>query len=416
MPRLFAAVVVLLALAVPPVAAQTLELERVVLLSRHGVRAPSETNAELDRQVASPFPVWPVPPGDLTPRGAELMRFMGSFYRVIYSGLGLISPERCPRPGIVASWADVDQRTRASAQALLEGLYPQCKIEARHQADLAQPDPLFHPTIGICPLDEAQARSAILKRVGGSMQTQLDMYAPQYARLQDVLCPAGIASANAQCGYKGLPTRFVVRDGRVGIDGPVRMASSMTKIFELEATQGMPPAQVAWGRLRDFGELRDLMFLHKLEFDLTQRTDYIARRSGSAMLSAILDGLQRTDDRRLTLLVGHDTNIANVAGLLDIHWVIPGFTPDDASPGGALAFELLHERPGGARYVRVVYYAQTLDQMRAQTQFSFADLAARAEINVPGCGGEGPANLCPLPRFLEIASAKIDRACVPPGK
>jgi 4-phytase/acid phosphatase len=96
--------------------------------------------------------------------------------------------------------------------------------------------------------------------------------------------------------------------------------------------------------------------------------------------------------------------------------VIPGYTPDDASPGGALAFELLRERPGGTRYVRVAYYAQTLDQMRAQTQFSFADLAARAEINVPGCTGDGPANLCPLPRFLEIASATIDRACVPPGK
>ena len=107
---------------------------------------------------------------------------------------------------------------------------------------------------------------------------------------------------------------------------------------------------------------------------------------------------------------------SDLAGLLDIHWVIPGFTPDDPSPGGALAFELLRNTADGARYVRLVYYAQTLDQMRAQTQFSFADLAARAEISLPGCEGSGPANACPMSRFLEIASATIDRACAPSGK
>ena len=413
--RLLAAAGVLLTVVVPPVAAQNLQLERAVLLSRHGVRSPTQSNAELDRQVTTPFPVWKVAPGDLTPRGYELMKYMGSFYRVVYSGLGLISPDRCPPSGMVAAWADVDQRTRETAQALLEGLYPQCKIIAQYQSDLSRPDPLFSPVkAGVCPIDEAQARNAILKRVGGSIQTQLDMYAPQYSRVQEVLCPG--AAADTRCGLREQQTRIVIKDGRVGIDGPVRTASTMTEIFLLEAAQGLPASQVAWGRLHDFAELRDLMFLHKVEFDLTQRTHYIAQRSGSAMMAAILDGLQRTDDRRLTMFVGHDTNIANIAGLLDIHWVIPGFTPDDPSPGGALAFELLRNTADGARYVRLVYYAQTLDQMRAQTQFSFADLAARAEISLPGCEGSGPANACPMSRFLEIASATIDRTCAPSGK
>ena len=67
---------------------------------------------------------------------------------------------------------------------------------------------------------------------------------------------------------------------------------------------------------------------------------------------------------RLGLLVGHDTNIATVARLLNVGWQIPGFQPNEASPGGALAFELLREVRTGRRYVRLAYYAQTLDQMR----------------------------------------------------
>ena len=79
-----------------PAAAQILpippgwQMERAILLSRHGVRSPIKTNEEMDRHVATPWPVWPVPPGFLTPHGAELMRLMGRYYRVLYGGRGLM--------------------------------------------------------------------------------------------------------------------------------------------------------------------------------------------------------------------------------------------------------------------------------------------------------------------------------------
>ena len=63
----------------------------------------------------------------------------------------------------------------------------------------------------------------------------------------------------------------------------------------------------------------------------------------------------------------YDTNIANIAGLLNLDWQIPGFQENDASPGGALAFELLKEVRTGQRYVRLAYYAQTPQQLRQAT-------------------------------------------------
>ncbi|HYR66322.1 MAG TPA: histidine-type phosphatase, partial [Reyranella sp.] len=102
------------------------QLERAVLLSRHGVRAPTESNEELDQHAVTPWPAWPVAPGFLTPRGAELMRLMGAYYRVLYGGRGLVQADDCPPAGTVAAWSDVDQRTRVSGASLLAGIYPRC--------------------------------------------------------------------------------------------------------------------------------------------------------------------------------------------------------------------------------------------------------------------------------------------------
>src|SRR3954469_4314613 len=122
--RLARLVVAALAVAtgVAPAAAQELQLERVVLLSRHGVRTPTKSLDEMNQHVVTPWAPWPegLKPGDLTPRGAELMALMGGFYRVLYVGRGLVpAGERCPATGAVATWADVAPRTRDTAQALL---------------------------------------------------------------------------------------------------------------------------------------------------------------------------------------------------------------------------------------------------------------------------------------------------------
>lgn len=409
---LAALVAALVLTAIAPVQAQDQQLERVVLLSRHGVRAPTDPPEVLNKLSASPWPQWPVAPGELTARGAELMVLMGNYYREDYSGRGLLSPERCPRAGTIQGIADVDQRTRVSGQALLDGLYPQCRLVVQYQADLAKPDPLFHTVkAGMCSLDEGRVQRSILNRVGGDLRATLDMYSTQFGALQNVLCPSGMPGSTDACGIWRQPLHVGVRDGKVGIYGPLHTASTVTEAFELESAQGMPNDQVAWGRLRGDAKLSELMLLHTLELDLAQRTTYVARRTGSSLLATILSRLENNDAPRLTFLVGHDTNIANVSGMLGLHWVIPGFAPDDPVPGGALAFELLRNTATGESHVRLAYYAQTLEQMRTLTRPNFNRPVAKSEIQLPACAEFGPGGGCPWPRFREIARAAIDPEC-----
>jgi 4-phytase/acid phosphatase len=394
------------------------------------VRSPTESNAELDKHSATSWPSWPVAPGLLTPRGEELMRLMGTYYRVLYGGRGLVQADDCPRPGTVAAWADVDQRTRLSGAAILAGMYPRCSDFAlRNQADFLVPDPLFHPQPSpSCPMDAAANRAAILARAGGDLGSVQRKYATQLTLMQSVLCPAGTTAAigGGRCGLPSAPSSLEAgADGTMRIKGAIGMASTAAENFLMEAAQGLPKEQVAWGRLASDAALSDVLAIHEQDLSLTERTRTIAQQKGSNLLSQVVATLQDghkfpgmpviAEPVRFALLVGHETNIANLAGLLDLNWHIPSFPANEPSPGGALAFELFREVATGGRYVRLAYYAQTLDEMRNRQRLDYRDPPGMVSVDLPACAGQAHEKACPLQRFVEIARTAIDPKCVTVG-
>ncbi len=422
---------------IAPAAAQLLptppgwQIERAVLLSRHGVRSPTLPNAELDRIAATPWPRWPVEPGFLTPHGEEAMRLMGGYYRVLYGGRGLVQADNCPQPNTVAAWTDIDQRTRASGAALLAGMYPRCAdLPLRNQADFTRPDPLFRPTpTASCPMDAAANRKAILDRIGGSFASVERDHAPQLSMMRSVLCP-GDATATAapggRCGDAGTASQIRTESGgRVRLAGPLGVAGMAAEAFLMQSAEGMPKDQVAWGRLAHPAALGELLSLHVMASDLTEKTRAIARERGSNMLSLILSVLQSGHNFpgaqpagqpvRFGLLMGHQSNIYNVASLLDLGWRIPGAQPNEASPGGALAFEQFHEVRTGKRYVRLAYYAQTLEEMRELKRLDYRDPPGMQTVAIPACSAEAVNGACPLETFARIVTSAIDGDCVTVG-
>ena len=121
------------------------QLERVVVLSRHGVRSPTKTAEELGRWRRPDEPSWPdfrvQHPADLTLKGAELMQRMGTYYRKRWESL---LKNACPR-NEVFFWADRDERTLMTARALASGL---AGVDCTPTiSETYEPiDPLFHPT------------------------------------------------------------------------------------------------------------------------------------------------------------------------------------------------------------------------------------------------------------------------------
>ncbi len=147
-----------------------LKLESVVIVSRHGVRAPTKATQLMQDVTPDAWPTWPVKLGWLTPRGGELIAYLGHYQRQRLVADGLLAKKGCPQSGQVAIIADVDERTRKTGEAFAAGLAPDCAITVHTQADTSSPDPLFNPLkTGVCQLDNANVTDAILSRAGGSI-------------------------------------------------------------------------------------------------------------------------------------------------------------------------------------------------------------------------------------------------------
>jgi len=382
------------------------QLRFVVYLSRHGVRSPTGGSAQYDAYSAAPWPKWSVPPGYLTEHGYKLMTIFGAYDRLQLAGEGLLSAAGCDDASHVTFYADSDQRTRETGKALASGMFPGCAPQVGGLPE-GKHDVLFHP-LGApsTALDPALALAAIAGRIGGDPNNPTEAYRAQLAELDRILGTCGeplVAAVKPQAPAVGrqsileVPARLTpgTGDHLAELRGPLSVASTLTENFLLEYTEGMEAPQVGWGCVNG-ANLGSLLELHTAESEFAQRPKPIARVLASNLLHQVLLSLSqaaagkaqpgavgRVNDRAL-FLIGHDTNIAGIAGLLDLHWIVDG-RRDDTPPGGALVFELWRSAHGEDS-VRVYYTAQTLEQMRAATVLTRENPPVRVPVFIPACG------------------------------
>ena len=404
-------------------------LQKVVIVSRHGVRTPEVSAAELDGWSTKPWPAWNEPAGNLTARGAQLAKLLGQYYRAYAASEQLLPEQGCPPRGSVFFYADVAERTKATAQALLDGLAPGCGIAFRSKPD-ATVDGLFHPVAaGVCRLDAMAAQTAVLARVAGDLNSvPLDFKAP-FDALQAGMdcCKPSLCVAFGKpegCKLAALPTALSPLPNGKGMEmiGALAIASTATEIFLLEYADGMDASQVAWGRLSP-AQMLQTYRLHTEAFDLMERTPYLARRQGSALLlraaAAITgghsSGLGSADvavrDAKFIALVGHDTNIANIAGILDLTWTQAGYQRNQTPPAGALVFEV---RMGADKKQRVYssYLAQSPEQMRKASLLTLEAPPLKTPLRIRGCSANTPGFPCLMDEFAVVMRNALDRDCV----
>ena len=228
-------------------------LEKVVLVSRHGVRSPTTPDAPLADIARLLARRGPFPAGYLTPRGEALAALMGGYYRKAIHRRGLLAAGRMP-----GARHRVCARRYRSAHApdrtsLLAGMFPGCDLPVSH-GPTHEPDPLFHPVeAGVCKIDSERGRASVMQRAGGDLDKTVQPHRKTLQALQSVLgcCAPRLCKASGakRCSLETLPSAIGVRkkDGGVHLTGPISIGSTAAEIFLLEYAQGFPLSQVGMG-------------------------------------------------------------------------------------------------------------------------------------------------------------------------
>jgi 4-phytase/acid phosphatase len=395
-------------------------LKFVLILTRHGVRSPTWSNARLNEYSSQPWPEWPVEPGFLTPHGKQLMTLFGGYYRTDFARRGLLSDSGCADAQDVYIRADTDERTVETARGLADGMLPGCKAEV-HSLGAGVDDELFHRLPKSSQLDSQVAYSALSGRIGSNPQALLAAYKMPLDAMQKVLLSCAQASCPAAAkSLYGVQASLTPATGEhlAELKGPLSTAATFAENLQLEYLEGMQDSEVGWGSVNKQSMI-SLMALHASSSDIVQRTPAIARAQAGNLLSEIRSTLDQAEEHKpipraigtpkdkVVFLVGHDTNISNMAALLDAHWLVDGYQRDDAAPGGALVFELW-QRPGRPDALRVYYTVQTLEQMRNTSPLSLQAPPAKAVVFLPGCSKPEDGAPCDWSDFQKLAGAEID--------
>ncbi|MCP1243649.1 histidine-type phosphatase [Acetobacter lambici] len=350
----------------PPATQQGAQLERVVLLARHGIRSPTKPPQTLQTQTGHIWAQWPVAPGELTDHGKQALTQMVELVRQHYTQAGLLHPTTCPTPGSIAIWADAkDHRTRESGSLWAEHLAPTCGLHAQALPDgqedpifAGPPDPLNAPDQRAITREFDQRAHAIPPSVGAGMNT-----------LQAVLAPTACTTDTPHCLSANMAT-LAWKKGKPHLEGGIATGGTAAENLLLEYAQGMPEQAEPFDGHAPATLIGQVFPLHTEESWLVRRLLTLAARKGAPMAQAVQNALAGkpvagvpavTEQTKLFVLSGHDTNLDILATLYRLDWSFAD-QPDPTAPDTTLAFELWRTASGPHIVVRLFH--QGLEALR----------------------------------------------------
>ncbi len=393
-------------------------LKQIIIFGRHSIRAPTSATNILNQYSADPFPIFVgVPNGYLTPNGRLAAGLMGSYFHDYLFHEGVLTGDTNTDLALSYFRANSIQRSYMTAARFGAGLIPGASIPV-HTFAAGAPDLVFDPLLkGVATVDPARALAEIQGVYGSGTNLAL-AYNSELALISRVLYPPGTQPTNGATQGAVDPTTqpFLLTTnaplpsylppyytGGVIDMGGLDSTVSAVDPFVMQYTDGFPTNEVGWGRLT-LDELSQETRLVNLQFSICLHPPYLARVQSSSAASHILrsmlqvtggaplDGAFGTPESQVLIIVSSDAYVAGLAGLLDLHWLLPGYQPDFCAPGGALVFELRQVTATGQYVVRVFYTAQTFDQLRNLTPLTLAAPPATMQLHVPG-GGYSATNL-----------------------
>lgn len=393
-----------------------MQLQQVLMLSRHNLRAPLADNGSvLEQSTKKSWPQWDVPGGQLTTKGGVLEVYMGNYTRQWLAQQGLVKNGSCPDSNNVFVYANSLQRTVATAQFFVNGAFPGCDVAVTHQDEMGTMDPVFNPVI----TDDSEAfnKKALAAMAAANEKLSLK---PAFQRLEKIVDYKASPACNnkKQCDLSSGQNTFSAENGKEPtVSGPLKVGNSLMDAFTLQYYEGFPLEQVAWGQIKTPEQWKELSAIKNGYQDALFTSPDVSREVAAPLVDYIRSQLVDQDKAnapKITLMVGHDSNIASLLSALQVK---PYELPDtyEKTPiGGQVVFERWHDAKNDKDLLKVEYVYQTADQLRNADVLSLKNPPKRVTLQLAGC--EADANgYCSWDQFSQVLNAALQGTPMQPA-
>lgn len=383
------------------------QLQQVLMMSRHNLRAPLANNGSvLEQSTPNKWPEWDVPGGQLTTKGGVLEVYMGHYMREWLAEQGMVKSGECPPPYTVYTYANSLQRTVATAQFFITGAFPGCDIPVHHQEKMGTMDPTFNPVI----TDDSAAFS---EQAVAAMEKELSklQLTDSYQLLEKIVnykdSPA--CKEKQQCSLVDGKNTFSAKyQQEPGVSGPLKVGNSLVDAFTLQYYEGFPMDQVAWGEIKSDQQWKVLSKLKNGYQDSLFTSPEVARNVAKPLVSYIDKALvtDRTSAPKITVLVGHDSNIASLLTALDFKPYQLHDQNERTPIGGKIVFQRWHDSKANRDLMKIEYVYQSAEQLRNADALTLQAPAQRVTLELSGCPIDADG-FCPMDKFDSVLNEAV---------
>ncbi|HBI2991879.1 TPA: bifunctional glucose-1-phosphatase/inositol phosphatase [Citrobacter farmeri] len=400
-----AGVVMLSSAAQAQTAPEGYQLQQVLMMSRHNLRAPLANNGSvLEQSTPNKWPEWDVPGGQLTTKGGVLEVYMGHYMREWLAEQGMVKSGECPEPETVYTYANSLQRTVATAQFFITGAFPGCDVPVHHQEKMGTMDPTFNPVI----TDDSAAfrEKAVQAMEKERSQMQLD---DSYKLLEQMINYKDSPSCKEkqQCSLTEAKDTFSANyEQEPGVSGPLKVGNSLVDAFTLQYYEGFPMDQVAWGEIKSDQQWKVLSKLKNGYQDSLFTSAEVARNVAKPLVKYIDKTLvtEQAKAPKITVQVGHDSNIASLLSALEFKPYQLHDQNERTPIGGKIVFQRWHDTKANHDLMKIEYVYQSSDQLRNADVLTLKAPAQRVTLELKGCPIDANG-FCPIDKFDTLLNA-----------
>lgn len=376
---------------------ENMELEKVLIFSRHGLRSPlTASGSKLSKVTPYEWAKWDVPASHLTKKGAILETYFGQYINDWLTENNVMKTGECLNPENVHIYTNSLQRTIATGQALTTGIFPGCDIKAEHKMEIGKMDPVFNPVI---TTDDAKFKEEALK--GMKLDKENEKLKGAYQTISDVISYTKSEECvkDGKCVlYNEQGTLKIEKGKEPGVDGPIKLGTQISDALLLEYYEGYPLNEIAGNNVNSMKKWQQIADIKNGYEDLLFATDKVAKNVAAPLIKYIYNDID-SSNHKVTVLVGHDSNIVAMLKALNFKDYKLKDQVESTPIGGKVFFEVWKDKKTGEKKVKVEYVYQSMDQIRNTEKLTKANPPKHAVLEMKNCKVDKDG-YCPYSKFM----------------